>query len=63
MQNMSLPFLQLSLLKRSFKCYAQGKGAFGFSEINIYHSVQNYFILQAFQPPKKIETETLCITA
>ena len=34
MQNMSLPFLQLSLLKRTFKCHAQGKGAFGFSEIN-----------------------------
>ena len=33
MQNMSLPFLQLSLLKRSFKCHAQGKGVFGFSEI------------------------------
>ena len=32
MQNMFLPFLQLSLLKRSFKCHAQGKGAFGFSE-------------------------------
>ena len=32
MQNMSLPFLQLSLLKRFFKCHAQGKGAFGFSE-------------------------------
>ena len=28
---MSLPFLQLSLLKWSFKCHAQGKGAFGFS--------------------------------
>ena len=26
MQNMSLPFLQLALLKRSFKCHAQGKG-------------------------------------
>ena len=36
MLNMSLPFLQLSLLKRSFKCHAQGKGAFGFSEINIF---------------------------
>ena len=35
MQNKSLPFLQLSLLKQSFKCHAQGKGAFGFTEINI----------------------------
>ena len=33
---MSLPFLQISLLKRSFKCHVQGKGAFGFSEINVY---------------------------
>ena len=36
MQNMSLPFLQLSLLQPPFKCHAQGKGAFGFSEINIF---------------------------
>ena len=36
MQNMSLPFLQLSLLKRSFMCHAQGKGAFEFSDINVY---------------------------
>ena len=36
MQNMSLPFLQLSLLKRSFKCHAQEKGAFDFSEINVF---------------------------
>ena len=36
MQNMPLPFLQLSLLKRSFKCHAQDNGVFGFSEINIY---------------------------
>ena len=36
MQNMSLPFLQLSLLKRSFKFHAQREGAFGFSEINVY---------------------------
>ena len=36
MQNMSLLFLQLSLLKRSFKCHAEEKGAFGFSEINVY---------------------------
>ena len=35
MQHMSLPFLQLSLLKRSFKCHAQGKGALGFSEITL----------------------------
>ena len=33
---MSLSFLQLSLLKRAFKCQAQGKDAFGFSEINVY---------------------------
>ena len=33
---MSLPFLQLSLLKRPFKYHAQGKGAFGLSEINVY---------------------------
>ena len=36
MQNMSLPFLQLSLLKRSFKRHAKGKGAFGWSEINVF---------------------------
>ena len=36
MQNMSLPFLQLSLLKWSFKCHAQGKGAIGFREINVF---------------------------
>ena len=36
MQNMSLAFLRLSLLKRSFKCHAQGQGAFGLSEINVY---------------------------
>ena len=36
MQNMSLPFLQLSLLKWSFKCHAQGKGAFGVSDINVF---------------------------
>ena len=36
MQNMSLPFLQLSLLKKSFECHAQGNGAFDFSEINIF---------------------------
>ena len=36
MQNMSLPFLQLSLLKQSFRCHAQGNGAFGFSEINVF---------------------------
>ena len=27
------------------------------------HSMQNCFILQAFQASRKIETETLCITA
>ena len=36
MQNMSLPFLQPSLLKPYFKCDAQGKGTFGFSEINVF---------------------------
>ena len=36
MQNMSLPLFQPSLLKRYFKCHTQGKGAFGFSEINIF---------------------------
>ena len=36
MQNMSHPFLQLSLLSLSFKCHVKGKGAFGFSEINIF---------------------------
>ena len=36
MQNMSLPLLQLSLLKWIFKCHAQGKGDFGFSEINAF---------------------------
>ena len=36
MQVMSLPFLQLLLLKRSFKYHARGNGAFGFSEINVY---------------------------
>ena len=36
MQNMSLPFLQPSLLKWYFECHAQGKGAFGFSEINVF---------------------------
>ena len=36
LQSMSLPFLQLSLLKWSFKCHAQEKGAFGFSEINVF---------------------------
>ena len=33
---MSLSFLQLSLFKRSLKFHAQGKGDFGFSEINVY---------------------------
>ena len=33
MQNMSLPFLQLSLLKRPFKYHAQEKG---FGEINVF---------------------------
>ena len=33
---MSLQFLQLSLFKRSFKYHAQAKGAFGFSEINVF---------------------------
>ena len=36
MQNMFQPILQLSLLKRFFKCHAQGKGAFVFSEINVF---------------------------
>ena len=36
MQNMSLHFLQLSLLKRAFKCHTQGKGDFDFSEINVF---------------------------
>ena len=44
MKNMFLPFLQLSLLKRSFKSYAQAKGAFGFSEINVFLIILTYSV-------------------
>ena len=51
---MSLPFLQLTLLKRSFKCHAQGIGAFGFSEINVYLIILTNF--------KRYRHEGLCMS-
>ena len=59
MQNMSLPFLQQSLLKRSFKCHAQGKGAFGFSEINVYLIILTLFLIPNF---KRYCHEGLCMS-
>ena len=46
MQNISLPFLQLSL---SFKCHARGKGAFGFREINVFLVILTQFLIPSFK--------------